>query len=73
MEARLLTARIVAGRLGVSTATVLRWTRSGILPGFRLPSGALRYREDRVEAWIEERATPRVEGGTHLAEAQPLR
>lgn len=39
----LLTARQVADRLGVSTETVLRWTRRGDLPGFRLPGGALRF------------------------------
>lgn len=54
---RLLTAREVAERLGVSPATVLRWTRQGVLPGFRLPSGALRYRESAIEAWLAERAT----------------
>lgn len=45
---QLLTAGIVAEQLGVSPATVLRWTREGKLPGLRLPSGALRYREDEL-------------------------
>jgi excisionase family DNA binding protein len=55
----LLTARQVAERLGLSTETVLRWTRRGELPAIRLPGGALRYREAEMEAWLEERATPR--------------
>jgi excisionase family DNA binding protein len=54
--ADLLTAREVAARLTVSTETVLRWTRAGALPGFRLPGGALRYRRDALEAWLEARA-----------------
>jgi excisionase family DNA binding protein len=54
---KLLTARTVAGKLGVSTETVLRWTRSGELPGFRLPSGQLRYRQDDLDAWLAQRAT----------------
>ncbi len=54
--AELLTAREVAGRLAVSTETVLRWTRVGALPGFRLPGGALRFRRDALEAWLEARA-----------------
>lgn len=54
----LLTAREVAERLAVSTETVLRWTRGGTLPGFRLPGGALRYQEAELTEWLAERATP---------------
>jgi excisionase family DNA binding protein len=54
----LLTAREVADLLGVSTETILRWTRRGDLPGFRLSSRALRFREDELDAWLAERATP---------------
>jgi excisionase family DNA binding protein len=53
----LLTARQVADRLGVSAETVLRWTRRGELPGFRLPGGALRFREDDLDQWLALRAT----------------
>jgi len=53
---RLLTAREVATVLGVSTETVLRWTRRGVLPGFRLPSGQLRFRSEELEAWLAQRA-----------------
>jgi excisionase family DNA binding protein len=54
---RLLTARAVADMLDVSPETVLRWTRRGELPGIRLPGGAIRFRADEVEDWLEERAT----------------
>ncbi len=54
---RLLTAREVGDLLGVSAETVLRWTRRGDLPALRLPSGALRYREPELDAWLAERAT----------------
>lgn len=53
----MLTAREVADLLGVSAETVLRWTRRGDLPAFRLPGGALRYREDALDEWLAERAT----------------
>jgi excisionase family DNA binding protein len=55
--ALLLTARQVAEALGVSCETVLRWTRRGELPAFRLPGGALRYRSDALRAWLAARAT----------------
>ncbi|UGS34246.1 helix-turn-helix domain-containing protein [Capillimicrobium parvum] len=50
----LLTARELAGLLGVSAETVLRWTRRGELPAFRLPGGALRFREDAVDEWLAD-------------------
>jgi len=54
----LLTAREVADLLGMSTETVLRWVRQGRLPAFRLPGGAIRFREDEIDGWLAERATP---------------
>jgi excisionase family DNA binding protein len=58
MTGRLLTAREVAGLLGVSAETVLRWTRRGDLPAIRLPGGAIRFREDELDGWLTGRATP---------------
>jgi excisionase family DNA binding protein len=58
----LLTAREVADLLGVSSETVLRWTRKGELPAIKLPGGAIRFREDALEAWLAERAC-----GAHTA------
>jgi excisionase family DNA binding protein len=54
---RLLTARQVAELLGVSAETVLRWTRRGLLPAIKLPSGAIRYRPEDLDAWLHEHAT----------------
>jgi excisionase family DNA binding protein len=68
---RLLTAREVAELLGVSAETILRWTRDGKLPAIRLPSGAWRFREDDLEAWMLERATPRRGVVTHPAGRRP--
>jgi excisionase family DNA binding protein len=53
---RLLTAREVADRFGLTVETILRWTRSGELPAFKLGT-AVRYREADLEAWLEQRAT----------------
>ena len=54
---RLLTARSVADMLGVSTETVLRWTRRGELPAIKLPGGAVRFREEVLDGWLASRAT----------------
>ena len=45
MSDRLLMARVVADRLGVSAETVLRWARRGELPSVHLPERAIRFPE----------------------------
>jgi excisionase family DNA binding protein len=67
----LMTARTVAEQLGVSPETVLRWTRRGELPAIRLPGGAIRYREDEIDGWLEERATPGRGSVSHPAGTPP--
>lgn len=53
MSERLLTTRQVADFLGVSPETVLRRWRTGELPGYRLASNVLRFRESEIEEWLE--------------------
>lgn len=56
MSERLLTARELAERFSVSVESILRWHRVGRLPGgFRLATGVLRWREDELERWLEQR------------------
>jgi excisionase family DNA binding protein len=52
---RLLRAREVAELVGLSTSTVLDWWQAGKLPGFRLSSRAVRFRESEILEWIEAR------------------
>jgi excisionase family DNA binding protein len=62
----LLTARAVAELLDVSPETVLRWTRRGELPAIRLPGGAIRYRPDDLDAWLEAHAAVGTAGDEEL-------
>jgi hypothetical protein len=48
--------QIAAQQLGVSTGALLRWTRAGQVPAVKLPSGAIRYRPDQIDAWLDERS-----------------
>jgi excisionase family DNA binding protein len=47
----LLTARIVAARLGVCTAVVYRLREEGQLPGLRI-GGALRFEAEAVRSYM---------------------
>ena len=53
MSECLLTTREVAEMLGLSSEAVLRRWRAGDLPGFRLSTKVLRFRESEVLAWLE--------------------
>jgi hypothetical protein len=57
MGGPMLTARDLAAQLGVSTGALLRWTRAGDVPAVKLPSGAVRYLPDQIEAWLAARTT----------------
>ena len=59
MSDRLLSTRQVADFLGLSPETVLRRWRAGELPGYRLASNVLRFRESELEAWLEEKRPER--------------
>jgi len=52
---KLLTTRQVADYLGFSPETVLRRYRAGELPGIRLGSNVLRFRESAIETWLAGR------------------
>lgn len=65
MTSRLLTAREVAEIVAVSTETVLRYVRRGILPAIRLPGGAVRFREADVDAWLTNQATTNMRSTSH--------
>lgn len=57
IHGRLLTTREVADLLNLSRETVMRWANVGKLPAIKLPSGALRFREDELAQGLESRST----------------
>jgi excisionase family DNA binding protein len=64
MSECLLTTHEVAEMLGLSSEAVLRRWRAGELPGFRLSSKVLRFRQSELIAWLERhRSGPRVDDG----------
>jgi excisionase family DNA binding protein len=71
VSGRLLTARAVSERLDVSPETVLRWARAGELPAVHLSNRAIRFPEDALEAWLQQRTTPARGSVTHPAGRRP--
>jgi excisionase family DNA binding protein len=55
VSGRLLTTREVAEFLGLSPESVLRRWHTGELPGYRLASNVLRFRESEIETWLERK------------------
>ena len=74
MNDRLLTTRDVAAFLGLSPETVLRRYRAGEIPGYRLGSNVLRFRESEIAGWLEgtrpERPLVSVAGRSYDREAE---
>jgi excisionase family DNA binding protein len=53
-KATLLTRRQAAERFVVSTKTIQRWAKQGKLKPVNLSSHSVRYKEEEVEALIEQ-------------------
>ena len=70
MTGQLLAERTVADRLGVSTATVLRYVRRGRLPAVRLPDAAIRVGEKQLDESLTSRPMPG--GRCHQPRSTPL-
>ena len=74
MNECLLTTREVAAFLGMSPESVLRRYRRDELPGYRLASNVLRFRESEIEAWLEgtrsERPLVSVPAGSYDRDAE---
>jgi len=48
-----LTVSQAANELGVSVATVRRWSNAGFLKGYRTPGGQRRFTRQQIEEFLE--------------------
>jgi len=74
MTGRLLKGHQVADLLNVSQKTVLRWAQEGELPSIRLSNRAIRFPEDQIDQWLQDklRATPKQGAVENPAGRRPL-
>jgi excisionase family DNA binding protein len=61
------TSSQAASYLGVSLATVRRWSNDGYLRGYRTPGGQRRFSRDQLDAFL--RSLRRADGGDGLSAA----
>mgnify|MGYP001592315190 CR=1 FL=1 len=55
----LLNARSVASQLSLTTSTVLKWARNGLIPAYRIHN-KIRFRQSTIDNWIEQhKLTPK--------------
>lgn len=47
-----LTTSQAAQALGVSMATVRRWSDAGVLPGYRTPGGQRRFSREQIDEFV---------------------
>jgi excisionase family DNA binding protein len=55
-----LTTSQAARLLGVSLATVRRWSDAGVLPGYRTPGGQRRFSREQLDEFVKS-----LERGAH--------
>ena len=48
-----LTTSQAARLLGVSLATVRRWSDAGVLPGYRTPGGQRRFSREQIDEFVK--------------------
>jgi excisionase family DNA binding protein len=58
MEAKLLNVGQAASYLGVSAASLRKWSNDGLVPTYRTPGGQRRYSRDDLDEFIESMREP---------------
>jgi excisionase family DNA binding protein len=59
MSERLLTSAELAELLGFAASTIVAWAEKGTIPAFKI-GGRLRFRENEVLDWLEQRRVARA-------------
>jgi predicted site-specific integrase-resolvase len=58
MEKILLTTKEMSWFLRISTATIGKYRKRGLIPYLKLPSGHVRYERKKIMKWIDEKSVP---------------
>lgn len=58
MDKILLTTREMARFLRISTGTIDKYRRRGLIPYIKLPNGKVRFEQREIIKWVRERRVP---------------
>jgi predicted site-specific integrase-resolvase len=58
MEKVLLTTKEMSWFLRISTATIDKYRKLGLIPYIRLPNGHVRFEQRKIMKWIEGKSVP---------------
>jgi len=58
MEKILLTTKEMSLFLRVSTTTIGKYRKRGLIPYIKLPNGQVRYEQKKIMKWIDEKSVP---------------
>ncbi len=58
MEKVLLTTKEISLFLRISTATIDKYRKLGLIPYVKFPSGHVRYEQRKIMKWIEGKSVP---------------
>lgn len=53
---KLLNIEDIANIVGVKKSTVYQWTHKGLIPVVRLSSRCVKFSEDAITAWLQEKS-----------------
>jgi predicted DNA-binding transcriptional regulator AlpA len=60
MEKILLTTKEMSWFLRISTATIDKYRRRGLIPYIKLPNGQVRFEQKKIMRWIDEKSVPGI-------------
>jgi len=60
MQKVLLTTKEIARFLRISTSTIDKYRKLGLIPYIKLPTGKVRFDQGEIMKWIEEKRIPRI-------------
>ena len=60
MHKTLLTTKEIANFLRISTGTIDKYRKLGLIPYIKLPSGKVRFDQGEIMKWIEQKTVPGV-------------
>jgi predicted DNA-binding transcriptional regulator AlpA len=60
MEKILLTTKEISWFLRISTTTIDKYRKRGLIPYIKLPNGQVRFEQKKIMQWIDKKSVPGI-------------